>query len=62
MLFVFLLLTVGAQDARAVLDQAITDFRAGRIEQSLAGFDRVATMSPGGAPYLWLPLCVFTRR
>ncbi len=30
-----------------------TDFRAGRIEQSLEGFDRVARLSPADAPYLW---------
>ena len=38
---------------RAILDGAIDDFRAGRIEQSLAGFDRVALLSPAEAPYLW---------
>ena len=40
-------------DARGILDRALTDFRAGRIEQSLAGFDRVAALSPADAPYLW---------
>jgi lipoprotein NlpI len=40
-------------DARGILDRAMTDFRAGRIEQSLAGFDRVAALSPADAPYLW---------
>lgn len=40
-------------DARALLDHAMADFRAGRIEQSLAGFDRVAALSPAAAPYLW---------
>ena len=53
MLFAFLLLIAGGQDARAILDRAVEDFRAGRIEQSLAGFDRVATLSPADAPYLW---------
>jgi lipoprotein NlpI len=47
-----LLLSVQA-DARGILDRAITDFRAGRIEQSLAGFDRVAAIPPADAPYLW---------
>ena len=41
------------QDFRAILDRAMTDFRAGRIEQSLEGFDRVAKISPADAPYLW---------
>ncbi len=31
----------------------MADFRAGRIEQSLDGFDRVARISPADAPYLW---------
>ena len=41
------------QSVRAILDRAMEDFRAGRIEQSLAGFDRVALLSPADAPYLW---------
>lgn len=50
---VLLLLIDGHQSPRAMLDRAAEDFRAGRVEQSLAGFDRVALMSPGDAPYLW---------
>jgi lipoprotein NlpI len=53
MLIALLMVIAGEQGARAILDRAIEDFRAGRIEQSLAGFDRVATLSPGDAPYLW---------
>ena len=53
MLIALLVLIAGAQDLRAVLDLAVQDFRAGRIERSLAGFDRVAAMSPADAPYLW---------
>ena len=41
------------QDIRAIMDRAMADFRAGRVEQSLAGFDRVALLSPSEAPYLW---------
>jgi lipoprotein NlpI len=41
------------QDVRAIMDRAMADFRAGRIEQSLEGFDRVARLSPADAPYLW---------
>ena len=54
MLFLVLsLLSFDQQDLRAVLSRAVDDFRAGRVEQSLAGFDRVASMSPADAPYLW---------
>jgi lipoprotein NlpI len=41
------------QTPREILNRAAEDFRAGRIEQSVAGFDRVARMSPADAPYLW---------
>lgn len=53
MFLALLILLAGGQNMRAILDRAIEDFRAGRIEQSLAGFDRVATASPTDAPYLW---------
>jgi len=53
LLIALLMVMTGEQGARAILDRAMEDFRAGRIEQSLAGFDRVATMSPADAPYLW---------
>ena len=53
MLIAFLTVIAGGQSARAILDRAIEDFRAGRIEQALAGFDRVAAASPADAPYLW---------
>jgi lipoprotein NlpI len=41
------------EDARAVLDRAVADFLAGRIEASVAGFDRVARLAPAAAPQLW---------
>jgi lipoprotein NlpI len=47
------MLLTGEQGVRVILDRAVDDFRAGRIEQSLAGFDRVALLSPAEAPYLW---------
>lgn len=54
MTVVVLLWLIGAeQSVRAILDRATDDFRAGRIEQSLAGFDRVALLTPAEAPYLW---------
>jgi lipoprotein NlpI len=52
-LVLLMLLSGSNQSVRAMLDRAIEDFRAGRIEQSLAGFDRVALLSPAEAPYLW---------
>jgi lipoprotein NlpI len=50
---VLLLLLGTNQSVRAILDRAVEDFRAGRIEQSLAGFDRAALLAPAEAPYLW---------
>jgi lipoprotein NlpI len=35
------------------MNRAVDDFRAGRVEPSVAGFDRLAKLSPGDAPYLW---------
>ena len=48
-----LALLLAAQDVRAIMERATEDFRAARIAQSLEGFDRVATLSPADAPYLW---------
>ncbi len=53
MLIALLMVLAGEQSLRSVLDAAVQDFRAGRVERSLSGFDRVASMSPGDAPYLW---------
>jgi lipoprotein NlpI len=54
MLLLVLALLFGAeQNTRAILERATEDFRAGRVEQSLAGFDRVALLAPSEAPYLW---------
>jgi lipoprotein NlpI len=36
-----------------VLDRAIDDFLAGRVKESVIGFDRVATLVPEAAPQLW---------
>lgn len=41
------------QDPDALLDAAITDFERGRIDESVAGFDRVATLVPRAMPQLW---------
>ena len=42
-----------AQDLRAILSRAISDFDRGRLEASAAGFDRVAELAPNVAPQLW---------
>ena len=48
------LLALGlAQSPREVMARAVADFRAGRIEQSVAGFDRLAALVPDQAPELW---------
>jgi lipoprotein NlpI len=41
------------QSPGAIMDRAITDFRNGRITESVAGFDAVAEMVPEIAPELW---------
>src|SRR5262245_35127252 len=43
----------GNDDPRAILDRAIEDFLAGRLTESVAGFDRVAALAPTAAPQLW---------
>jgi tetratricopeptide (TPR) repeat protein len=49
--------TVSAQrtsdNPREILDRAIEDFLAGRLTESVAGFDRVAALAPQAAPQLW---------
>lgn len=40
-------------EADAAFDQALKDFLAGRIVESVAGFDRVVALVPGAAPQLW---------
>jgi lipoprotein NlpI len=36
-----------------VLDRAVADFRNGRLPESAAGFDRLASLVPAQAPQLW---------
>lgn len=52
-LSIALVLSLAAQDLRAIMNRASDDFRAGRVTEALRGFDRVATLSPADAPYLW---------
>jgi lipoprotein NlpI len=42
-----------AENPREVLDRAIEDFLAGRVKESVVGFDRVAVLVPDAAPQLW---------
>ena len=41
------------QDPRALLNEAMDDFAAGRLEAAADGFDRVAALVPEAAPQLW---------
>ena len=43
----------GSQSPGEVMLKAVDDFRAGRVEQSVAGFDRLAALVPDQAPELW---------
>ena len=42
-----------AERPEAIQDRAVDDFRSGRLEQSAAGFDRLASLVPDYAPQLW---------
>ena len=42
-----------SENPRDVLDRAIDDFLAGRVKESVAGFDRVVALVPDAAPQLW---------
>jgi lipoprotein NlpI len=42
-----------AQDAGAIMRRAEADFQAGRIAESVRGFDEVAKLRPDIAPQLW---------
>ncbi len=48
-----LVLFSGAQSPRDLMAKAVDDFRAGRVEQSAAGFDQLARLIPGQALELW---------
>lgn len=36
-----------------VFDRAVADFQAGRISESVSGFDRLAKLVPDAVPQLW---------
>ena len=58
-LFTLLVMAAGAppqrsaENPRDLLDRAIEDFLAGRVKESVTGFDRVAVLAPDVAPQLW---------
>ena len=41
------------ESPRALLDRAIDDFLAGRVKESVTGFDRVVALAPDAGPQLW---------
>ena len=45
--------SASVQNPRGVLDRAVGDFAAGRLEAAAAGFDEVAALVPRAAPQLW---------
>ena len=53
MLLALLIVFSTGQDVRSLLNRAVDDFRAGRVEQSLTNFDVAAKLAPAEAPYLW---------
>lgn len=42
-----------ADSPREILDRAIGDFLAGRVTESVSGFDQVVKLAPDAAPQLW---------
>lgn len=40
-------------DPRVMLERAVQDFLAGRVDAAVTGFDRVAALAPAAAPQLW---------
>ncbi|MDA1185142.1 MAG: hypothetical protein O2930_10925 [Acidobacteria bacterium] len=44
---------LAARQARDILDRAIADFEAGRVVESVQGFDAVVDVAPTLAPQLW---------
>lgn len=46
-------ISLEAQNPRALLNQAVADFEAGRLSEAAAEFDEVAALVPSAAPQLW---------
>jgi lipoprotein NlpI len=41
------------ENPQAIFDRAVSDFKSGKINESAAGFDRLAKLAPAYAPQLW---------
>ncbi len=52
-IFVVPMVSQTPEDPQSILDQAMSDFEAARIDESIAGFDAVARLVPRIAPQLW---------
>ena len=42
-----------SEQSREIFDRAVSNFQSGRIEESVAGFDRLVKMAPDALPQLW---------
>jgi lipoprotein NlpI len=40
-------------DAQSLFERAVSDFLAGRVSESVTGFDRLYALAPAAAPRLW---------
>ena len=49
----FVSVAFATQQPQSLFDQAVRDFSAGRIEESVAGFNALVKLQPKRAPYLW---------
>jgi tetratricopeptide (TPR) repeat protein len=50
---VLIVIPLRAQHPQAIVDLAEEDFAAGRLAESVAGFDRLVALDPQAAPWLW---------
>jgi len=48
-----IILRAQEEQPRQVFDRAVSDFQGGRIEESVAGFDRLVKLAPTALPQLW---------
>ena len=52
-LWLMVMPAIAQETPQAVFDRAVADFRAGRITESVAGFDNLVKLIPNYAPELW---------
>jgi len=48
-----LVLWTALQSITSIVERAADDFRAGKIDAAVKGFDRAALLAPNDAPFLW---------